>query len=171
MCIRDRKDIPSLQTIFANGVTESDTVKSLENIFANGYDQEFLSVYLQDNPVDPNDIFTICWTSGTTGMPKGVPRSHNLWTFIAYASTEGAGINHDYVFLCPFPIVNMGGIGGAFVPWLHAGCKFVLHQPFELPVFLKQIVMEKVTYSIAPPALLNILLKNEAILALSLIHI
>ena len=160
-----QKDIPSLQTIFANGVTESDTVKSLENIFANGYDQEFLSVYLQDNPVDPNDIFTICWTSGTTGMPKGVPRSHNLWTFIAYASTEGAGINHDYVFLCPFPIVNMGGIGGAFVPWLHAGCKFVLHQPFELPVFLKQIVMEKVTYSIAPPALLNILLKNEAILA------
>ncbi len=158
-------DIPTLKTIFANGVTDSDTIKSLESIFAKGYDQEFLSVYLQDNPVDPNDIFTICWTSGTTGMPKGVPRSHNLWTFIAYASTEGAGINHDYVFLCPFPIVNMGGIGGALVPWLHAGCKFVLHQPFELPVFLKQIVMEKVTYSIAPPALLNILLKNDAILA------
>ena len=160
-----QKDIPTLKTIFANGVSDSDSVKSLETIFSKGYDQELLSVYLQNNPVDPNDIFTICWTSGTTGMPKGVPRSHNLWTFIAHASTQGAGINHDYIFLCPFPIVNMGGIGGALVPWLHTGCRFVLHQPFELPVFLKQIVMEKVTYSIAPPALLNILLKNEAILA------
>ena len=160
-----QKDIPTLETIFANGVSDGAGIKSLETIFSKGYDQEFLSVYLKDNPVDPNDIFTICWTSGTTGMPKGVPRSHNLWAKVASASTEGAGINHDYVFLCPFPIVNMGGIGGAMIPWLHTGCRFVLHQPFELPVFLKQIVMEKVTYSIAPPALLNILLKNEAILA------
>ena len=160
-----QKDIPSLETIFANGVTDGGQVKSLESIFSKGYDQDFLSVYIQDHPVDPNDIFTICWTSGTTGMPKGVPRSHNLWAKVASASTEGAGINHDYVFLCPFPIVNMGGIGGALIPWLHTGCRFVLHQPFELPVFLQQIVLEKVTYSIAPPALLNILLKNEAILA------
>jgi acyl-CoA synthetase (AMP-forming)/AMP-acid ligase II len=160
-----QSDIPTLDYLFALGVDDSDKEFSLERIFSRGYDRELLSVYTQDTTVDPNDIFTICWTSGTTGMPKGVPRSHNLWAKVAHASTEGAGINHDYVFLCPFPIVNMGGIGGAMIPWLHTGCRFILHQPFELPVFLKQIVMEKVTYSIAPPALLNILLKNEAILA------
>ena len=160
-----KKDIPTFKYLFANGIADSEDEFNLGSIFSSGIDRELLDVHLQDNPVDPNDIFTICWTSGTTGMPKGVPRSHNLWTFTAHASTEGAGINHDYIFLCPFPIVNMGGIGGAMIPWLHAGCRFVLHQPFELPVFLKQIVMEKVTYSVAPPALLNILLKNEAILA------
>lgn len=158
-------NIPTLEHIFANGIEDREGQTSLDSVFSNPPDTEKLNNYLASNLVDPNDIFTICWTSGTTGMPKGVPRSHNLWTFIAHASTEGAGIDHDYIFLCPFPIVNMGGIGGAMIPWLHAGCRFVLHQPFELPVFLKQIVMEKVTYSIAPPALLNILLKNEAILA------
>ncbi len=158
-------DIPTLDFIFAIGIEDTENEFALERILTSSYDQELLSVYQEDTVIDPNDIFTICWTSGTTGMPKGVPRSHNLWSKVAHASTEGAGINHDYVFLCPFPIVNMGGIGGAMIPWLHTGCRFVLHQPFELPVFLKQIVMEKVTYSIAPPALLNILLKNEAILA------
>lgn len=160
-----RKEIPSLDSIFALGVEEEDKIYNLEKVFSAPYDPNILSNYRQNTLIDPNDIFTICWTSGTTGMPKGVPRSHNLWTSIAYASTEGAGIQQDYIFLCPFPIVNMGGIGGAMIPWLHAGCRFVLHQPFELPVFLQQIVMEKVSYSVAPPALLNILLKNEAILA------
>ena len=158
-------DIPSLQFIFATGVEDDGNVRSLENIFSTPADIDLLKEYLQSNVVDPNDIFTICWTSGTTGMPKGVPRSHNLWTIMGHATNEGAGINHDFIFLCPFPIVNMGGIGGGMIPWLQSGCRLVLHQPFELPIFLKQIVMEQVTYSIAPPALLNILLKNEAILA------
>ena len=158
-------DIPTLKLIFAIGMEDAENEYSLDRIFATPADIELLSQHTQSNPVDPNDIFTICWTSGTTGMPKGVPRSHNLWTVIAHAVEDGSAMNHDFIFLCPFPIVNMGGIGGGFIPWLQSGCRMVLHQPFELPVFLKQIVMEKVTFSVAPPALLNILLKNEAILA------
>ena len=158
-------DIPTLKFIFAIGIEDKENEYSLDRIFATPADADLLNQHTQANPVDPNDIFTICWTSGTTGMPKGVPRSHNLWTIMGHASREGAGINHDYIFLNPFPIVNMGGIGGGMIPWLQSGCRMILHQPFELPVFLKQIVAEQVTYSIAPPALLNILLKNEAILA------
>ena len=42
--------------------------------------------YAKDNPITADDIFTICWTSGTTGTPKGVPRSHNLWLPMAKAA-------------------------------------------------------------------------------------
>ena len=30
-------------------------------------------------PTDPNDCVTICWTSGTESVPKGVPRAHYDW--------------------------------------------------------------------------------------------
>ena len=30
-------------------------------------------------PEDANAVLSVCWTSGTTGTPKGVPRSHNMW--------------------------------------------------------------------------------------------
>ena len=30
-------------------------------------------------PIDGNDLFTICWTSGTEAQPKGCPLSHNNW--------------------------------------------------------------------------------------------
>jgi acyl-CoA synthetase (AMP-forming)/AMP-acid ligase II len=40
-----------------------------------------------------------------------------------------------------------------------------MHQPFDLPVFLKQATLEKATYTVAPPALLTLLLLREEILA------
>jgi acyl-CoA synthetase (AMP-forming)/AMP-acid ligase II len=115
--------------------------------------------------VTANDIFTICWTSGTEAEPKGVPRSHNQWIAIAYATTDGARLTDGAVMLNPFPMVNMSGIGGMFVPWLQVAGTLVMHHPMALPVFLGQIVAERVTYTVAPPLLLNLLLANTALLA------
>lgn len=49
--------------------------------------------------------------------------------------------------------------------WMHNAGTLVLHHPFDLPTFFKQIAFEKPQYAIAPPAVLNMLLKNEALLA------
>lgn len=50
------------------------------------------------------------------------------------------------------------------MPWLLLGTKLVLHHPFELGIFLKQIEQERVSYTIAPPAVLTALLKQPQIL-------
>jgi acyl-CoA synthetase (AMP-forming)/AMP-acid ligase II len=115
--------------------------------------------------VSADDIFTICWTSGTEGVPKGVPRSHNHWTAISYGHYEGAQLREGDRLLNPFPLVNMGAIGGCFMSWLHGGGTLILHHPLDLGVFLRQIAEERADYAIAPPALLNMLLKNETLLA------
>ncbi len=115
--------------------------------------------------VDANDIFTICWTSGTETEPKGVPRSHNHWIWIAYASVDGCEFEQGHALLNPFPMINMAGIGGMFVPWLISGGKLVMHQPFDLQVFLGQIMLEKINYTVAPPALLNMLLMRPDVLS------
>ena len=115
--------------------------------------------------VSADDIATICWTSGTEGTPKGVPRSHNHWYAISFAHLRGAGIQPGEVLLNPFPLINMAAIGGCFMSWMHNGGTLVLHHPLDLPTYLKQIAIERPQYAIAPPALLNMLLKNEALLA------
>lgn len=115
--------------------------------------------------VNADDIATICWTSGTEGTPKGVPRSHNHWYAISFAHLRGASIQPGEVLLNPFPLINMAAIGGCFMSWMHNGGTLVLHHPLDLPTYLKQIAIERPQYAIAPPALLNMLLKNEALLA------
>ena len=101
--------------------------------------------------VHADDIVTICWTSGTEGVPKGVPRSHNHWIAGSCAHYDGAQIRRGDRLLNPFPLVNMAAIGGCFMSWLRAAGTLLLHHPFELPVYLQQIATEQPEYAIAPP--------------------
>ena len=122
------------------------------------------ATYRQTFVPDANDVFTICWTSGTTGTPKGVPRSHNHWLATSVGSGDLAELQDGDVLLNPFPLVNMGGIGGFLYNWLKCQGTLTLHHPMDLPVFLRQISEERTNYTIAPPALLNMLLHNRPLL-------
>jgi acyl-CoA synthetase len=121
--------------------------------------------YAAAHPADPNDCVTICWTSGTESTPKGVPRTHYDWLAICWATVEAPRLTEDDVLLNPFPMVNMAGINGMFLPWLRVGCVLVQHHPFDLPTFLGQITTERATYTVAPPALLTLLLQRTELLA------
>ena len=114
--------------------------------------------------ITADDVVTLCWTSGTEAQPKGVPRSHNEWIIMGEAVTDAADLAPGARLLNPFPMVNMAGISTSFVSWLMLGGVLIQHQPFDLQVFLKQIRDEKVDYTVAPPAILNLLLQNEALL-------
>jgi acyl-CoA synthetase (AMP-forming)/AMP-acid ligase II len=114
--------------------------------------------------VHADDIVTICWTSGTEGVPKGVPRSHNHWIAGSVAHYDAAQIRRGDRLLNPFPLINMAAIGGCFMSWLRSAGTLLLHHPFELPVFLQQIASEQPEYAIAPPAVLMLLLQNETLL-------
>ncbi len=117
------------------------------------------------DPNHANDALTICWTSGTESEPKGVPRCHLDWLAVTWATVDAPGVTVDDVLLNPFPMINMAGISGMFLPWLRTGCVLVQHHPFDLPTFLGQIATERATYTVAPPALLSMLLHNEALMA------
>ena len=119
----------------------------------------------QAHPADPNHCMTICWTSGTTAVPKGVPRCHFDWIAISRATIAAPRLDADDVLLNPFPMVNMAGINGMFLPWLRVGGVLVQHHPFDLPTFLAQLQDERATYTVAPPALLSMLLANPDVLA------
>ena len=128
-------------------------------------DADMLAAHVAATPIDADDIFTICWTSGTTGVPKGVPRSHNHWIAVAAAGYDAMKIQPGDVLLNPFPLINMASIGGITMCWLKSAGTMVLHHPFDPDTFLRQIATERPSLTIAPPAVLNMLLQNEALLA------
>ncbi len=109
---------------------------------------------------DANGILSICWTSGTTGTPKGVPRSHNMWTASSSKAAAASSFVEGDKVLCPFPMVNMAALGGVLVPATMQCCSVVLHHPLDPELLLWQMQTEQITYTLAPPAVLNQLAKS-----------
>ena len=165
--VRMRADIPSLRTILYHGQAEVPGATALTTADAalTADDLAGVASYAQSHPVDPNDCITICWTSGTESRPKGVPRAHYEWLVMSWDTVYSPHLTHASRVLNPFPMVNMAGINGVLLPWLRVGSVIVQHQPFDLPIFLQQIKDERITYTLAPPAVLALLLQREEILA------
>jgi len=77
---------------------------------------------------------------------------------------RGPQLTKDDVLLNPFPMVNMAGINGMFLPWLRVGgySSNTTPRSRHLP---RPGCKHGATYTVAPPALLTQLLHNEQLLA------
>ncbi|GAA6151071.1 class I adenylate-forming enzyme family protein [Pseudoteredinibacter isoporae] len=138
--------------------------QAFENLLQDEINESLWQSYLDEHPVDADDIVTICWTSGTEGKPKGIPRSHNHWLTIGLATYEGNKLKDGEALLNPFPFINMASIGGLMMSWLYSAGKMVLHHPMDLAVFVRQLIEEDITYTLAPPPLLNNIIKHPEML-------
>lgn len=118
---------------------------------------------LDSIPIDPNDIFTLCWSSGTEAEPKGCPLSHNNWLYQVSLCYDTAPIRKGDNLITAGPLVNMASIGTVFVEWLRYGGKFVLHHPFDGPTFIMQLISEEIHYTLLVPAVVNGLLKHPLV--------
>lgn len=160
--------IPSMRSVLTIGAAEEATHDSLAHIVpapASELERATVEDARAADPNHPNDCVTICWTSGTEGEPKGVPRTHYDWIAFSVATIDAPRVVTEDVLLNPFPMINMAGINGMLLPWLMTGSTLVQHHPFDAPTFFAQIATERVTYTVAPPALLWMLLHNEALLS------
>ncbi|MEM7358153.1 MAG: long-chain-fatty-acid--CoA ligase [Pseudomonadota bacterium] len=100
-----------------------------------------------------DDLLYIMYTSGTTGLPKGVMHSHNnvMWAIItSSASTEYAS---DERFLISLPLFHVGALTPLFTN-LYAGFTSVIVRSFDPEECWQLIASEKVNSTLMVPAML-----------------
>ena len=61
-------------------------------------------------PLELEAIATVMHTSGTTKAPKPVPLSYGNWLASALGSAVALGLDPDERWLCPMPLVHVGGL-------------------------------------------------------------
>ena len=164
MWLQLAKEHPSLQHVLCFGDRPPASALSLDAALAGTLDIQAAEQAARAASLTANDIATLCWTSGTEAAPKGVPRSHNEWLIVAPSIIEAAELQPGARLLNPFPLVNMAGWSTCVAAWLRLEGTVVQHHPFDLQVFLRQLREERIDYTVCPPAILNQLLQQPALL-------
>jgi fatty-acyl-CoA synthase len=102
--------------------------------------------------IAPDDPLFICYTSGTTGDPKGAVLTHRSWFYASMVRALQGGINlHDRILL-PFPLAFTGGMALGMVA-LWSGATLVLEPAFEPGRALHLIESQRITVFMAVPTL------------------
>lgn len=105
------------------------------------------------------DIVLQMYTSGTTGLPKGVMLSNRPMTAFIGDKLETASRvwREDEVVLCNLPMFHITGLGWAYLGMRH-GAPVVLHRQFDPALFFEDVAKHKVTRTVAVPAMILFLL-------------
>ena len=151
--VRDK--IPSLQNLFVTGDDTHEGFLPLVSLVKNREtDSAGIDRILTYRP-DPDDVLHLAPTGGTTGLPKLVPKTHNVQLARAYFWARSAERGPEDVFLVAAPIAHdapnitsmafLALFGGTlvFCPSL---------RPEDILLYLEK---EKITYCFMVPTILG----------------
>lgn len=109
-------------------------------------------------PIDPENVYCLLYTSGTTGKPKGVmiPRRQLYWN--AYNTTICWDLRADDTTPVFTPIYHAGGLAAFLLPVFAAGGTVVLHKTFNPSEVWGSIVDEECTVVLGVPTIWKLLM-------------
>ena len=93
----------------------------------------------------------ICYTSGTTGDPKGAVLTHASWNAGSQGWAQSMAMGQDDRVLLPFPLAFTGGLAVWLFTYWTGGC-VVLEPEFEPGRALELFESERITGLFAVPA-------------------
>jgi long-chain acyl-CoA synthetase len=118
-----------------------------------------------DVPVTTDDVAIQMYTSGTTGLPKGVQLPHRaFFVMVRYQRREDMAFEEWTeldVNLVAMPSFHIGGVGWG-IAGLRAGARNVVIREFDAGVVLEMIRRYRMTKLFVVPTALRMLLQHES---------
>ncbi len=117
---------------------------------------------LADRPdLHPDDPWVICYTGGSTGLPKGAILTHRNMTFNSVNTVMSWGLDQDDVTILNAPLFHTGGLNVFTLPLIHAGGKSFVCQSFDAAQVFDLIERGGVTLYFGVPTMFTVMQAHE----------
>ncbi len=101
--------------------------------------------------VEADDLLTVMYTSGTTGLPKGIMHTHFIRAMYAGLMATSWRMAPESVVLHTGAIVFNGAMVTMF-PAFYSGATYVLEKQFDADAFIATVERERVTHTMLVPS-------------------
>jgi fatty-acyl-CoA synthase len=108
--------------------------------------------------IDPQMLAALVYTSGTTGVPKGVMHTHANDVAIAMSCALEYQLGPDDRALHVAPIYHVGGMQAFFIPHLLVGATNVIQSQWDATAALRTIDQERIRTLYAVPSQITTML-------------
>ena len=150
-----RDDVPAETFITNDADAVAGDWESFDDLVADADPDAYERPEMQED-----ETITINYTSGTTGDPKGVCRTHRGETIHAYVVANHQEISDEDVYLWTLPMFHVNGWGHIFAV-TGAGARHVCTRGVDAGEVFEQIRTEDVSYFCAAPTVLNMLSEHH----------
>ncbi|XP_051114045.1 4-coumarate--CoA ligase 2-like [Andrographis paniculata] len=111
--------------------------------------------------INPDDVVALPYSSGTTGLPKGVMLTHKGLVTSVAQQVDGENpnlyIHSEDVMLCVLPLFHIYSLNSVLLCGLRVGAAILIMQKFDIVPFLELIPKYKVSIGpFVPPIVLAI---------------
>ena len=108
-------------------------------------------------PCDPENLWGLLYTSGTTGKPKGVMLPHRMVLWNGYNTVASWQLREDDIAPVFTPMYHAGGLAVFLVPLFVIGGTVVLHERFDAPEVWEWVKRERATVVFGVPTIFKML--------------
>ena len=152
-----KADLPDLEhLIISRGELKKGTISMYELMGKDQqtkYPKDYINkTYLKENPVLPEDLRDLQYTSGTTGNPKGVVCTYNARNYQTWGGNIRINLTKDDVYLCMAPATHATATSHIMDSAVLSGGALVMPGAFDPKYTLELIDKYKVSFTAGVPA-------------------
>ncbi|KAJ6839981.1 putative 4-coumarate--CoA ligase 3 [Iris pallida] len=117
--------------------------------------------------IDPDDVVALPFSSGTTGLPKGVMLTHRGLVTSVAQQVDGENPNLHFrkedVIVCLLPLFHIYSLNSVLLCGLRAGSAIVIMRKFDIVKLMELVEKHRVTIAPFVPPIVVEIAKNPAV--------
>ncbi|GAA1226375.1 FadD3 family acyl-CoA ligase [Prauserella halophila] len=152
--------LPDLHTVVDVGTTPRADTLSWPDFLARGATVPDTDLAAATEAVTPDTVCDILYTSGTTGLPKGVMSGHRQTLGVAHVWARGAELTETDRYAVVNPFFHSFGYKAGLLTSLTAGTAIYPLATFDAEQLLQLVEAERITVLPGPPTIFTTLINH-----------